>query len=147
MRVGRPTTCLRWILPLVALIPGVLLAGCGEAGERADVADFEGTWDFEANLEGVDDPFLFRTTLTEPTAGLVYIETPDPVPFTASIEGRTLVIETDPYESIRNPGAAAVLIARVRRDGEVQVGTVELAYARTDGRQVVRGEARGVRVP
>lgn len=131
------------------LLTLLMLAACGGGEEGAPempeatgpmIADFAGTWQTMSTLEGTPDPV--PSTLTGSADGSEWtmtLEGRDPVPLTASIVGDSLVLVSDPYESVLRDGVTvSVRTAGVMQDGRM-IGTLVATYQTPEGEQVVRG--------
>ncbi len=110
------------------------------------MADFAGTWQNTTMLEGTPDPVA---SVTEGSADgadwTMTLEGRDPIALTASMSGDSLVLVTEPYESILRDGVTVtVRTAGVLVDGRM-VGTLVATYQTPDGEEIVRGTIEGVR--
>jgi hypothetical protein len=146
-------------------IPAILLtvaalAACGGSDDSAPpameeaapaeaaptVADFAGSWQSTAVLEGVDDPVA--VTLQGSAAGsdwVMMLEDRDPIPLQVSMSGDSLVTVSDPYESVLREGVTVtVRTASVLQDGRL-VGSLVATYQTPEGEEVVRGTVEGTR--
>jgi hypothetical protein len=111
------------------------------------LADFAGTWESTAALDGVDEPV--RSTMTGSTSGddwtLSYADRPG-IPLTVSVQGDSLISESAEYESVLRPGVmVTVRTVSVLQDGDL-VGRTVATYRTANGEQLVPGTSRGVRV-
>ncbi|HKK92436.1 MAG TPA: hypothetical protein VJ925_03340 [Longimicrobiales bacterium] len=110
------------------------------------VADFAGTWETMAMLEGTPDPV--PTTLTGSADGsdwTMMLEGRDPVDVTASISGDSLILVSESYESVLREGVTvAVRTAGVMQDGAM-VGKMVATYQTPEGEEVVSGTIEGTR--
>ena len=144
---------------LTTLFVFLFLAACGggdapamddapAADEPAAVtmADFAGTWTNTAMLEGTPDPVT--TVMTGSDDGMEWtmtLEDRDPVALSASMSGDSLILMSEPYESILRDGVTVtVRTAGVLSDGRM-VGTLVATYMTPDGEQVVQGTIEGLR--
>jgi hypothetical protein len=141
-----------------SLLTVVFLGACAPAEEAPPameeapaaaaltLADFAGTWDNLATLEGVADPI--PSTLhgsADPSAWTMDLEGRPGIPVTATVVGDTLVTETDEYESILRAGVmVSVRTASVLQDG-VLVGSLAASYRTEDGMETVSGTMRATR--
>jgi hypothetical protein len=144
------------IVPILVFVALVAACGGGEdapamdaaASESAAVtmADFAGTWQNTAMLEGTPDPV--STILAGSADGMQWtmtLEDRDPVAMTASMAGDSLVLVSEPYQSILREGVTvSVRTAGMLVDGRM-VGTLVATYRTPDGEEVVRGTIEGVR--
>jgi hypothetical protein len=110
------------------------------------MADFAGTWQNTAMLEGTPDPV--STTLSGSDDGMEWtmtLEGRDPVAMTASMSGDSLVLVSEPYESILRDGVTVtVRTAGTLVDGRM-IGSLVATYTTPDGEEVVRGTIEGTR--
>jgi hypothetical protein len=135
-----------------------LLGACSDAREAPPameeapaaaaltLADFAGTWDNVAMLEGVADPI--PSTLhgsTDASGWSMDLEGRDGIPMTVSIMGDSLIAETVEYESILRAGVmVSVRTASVLQDG-VLTGNLVATYQTPDGVETVAGTMRATR--
>lgn len=142
-------------LPVVAVLALLTACGGGEeapatdqetAPESVTMADFAGTWANTAMLEGTPDPVA--TTIVGSADGsewTMQLEGRDPVAMMASMSGDSIVLVTEPYESILREGVTvSVRTAAALVDGRM-VGTLVATYVTPDGEEVVSGTIEGVR--
>ncbi|HSJ08416.1 MAG TPA: hypothetical protein VK928_00845 [Longimicrobiales bacterium] len=111
------------------------------------LADFAGTWQNSATLEGVADPV--QSTLRGGPDGTDWTTSfegrPD-IPTTAMIVGDSLITETAEYESVLRPGVmVTVRSASVLQDGMMH-GNFVARYRTPDGEEVVNGTLMATRV-
>ncbi|UCC25264.1 MAG: hypothetical protein JSU98_16310 [Gemmatimonadales bacterium] len=132
------------------LLTLLLVAACGGGEEGAPempeaagpmVADFAGNWQTMAMLEGTPDPV--PSTLAGSADGSEWtmtLEGRDPVPLTASIVGDSLVLVSDPYESVLREGVMVTIrTAGVLQEDGRMMGTLVATYQTPEGEQVVSG--------
>lgn len=141
-------------LPIV--LSAILLTGCGAPGDQAgtdpaasssvSIADFAGTWENIATLDGVPEPV--PSTISGSAAGddwTMSLPERDGIPLLVSVNGDSLVGQSAEYESILRPGVmVTVRTASVLRDGGL-VGTIVATYRTADGMERVAGTLRGTR--
>jgi hypothetical protein len=110
------------------------------------LADFAGTWQNMATLEGVADPIPSTLHGSADASGWsMDLEGRDGIPMTVSIMGDSLVAETVEYESILRAGVmVSVRTASVLQDG-VLVGSLVATYQTPDGVETVAGTMRATR--
>jgi hypothetical protein len=139
-------------------VASIILVACGtppdqqQAAEPASpaaltLADFAGTWETTATLEGVDEPV--RSTMTGSTSGddwtLAFADRPG-IPLAVSVQGDSLISESAEYESVLRPGVmVTVRTVAVLQDGDL-IGRMVATYRTANGEQLVPGTSRGVRV-
>jgi hypothetical protein len=131
----------------------VVLAACGAPEQEAPpqegptLADFAGTWENVVTLEGVADPVASRLVGSpDGTTWHMILEGRDPISLQASLQGDSLISESEPYESILRPGVTTVVRTAAAPEGDVMVGTVRVTYRLESGEeQVVQGTMRGTR--
>jgi len=139
---------------IVALCALVALTACAPKEEEAPpmaagptVADFAGTWNVGALLEGTPD--TVKSTLTGGPDGTwtMSLEGRPNIPVTASMSGDSLVTQTAEYESILRPGVmVTVRTAAVMMNGMLH-GNMEANYKSAAGDQMVRGTITGSKAP
>ena len=136
-----------------ALLTLALLAACGPAAEEEaaqpagpTLADFAGTWQNSATLDGVADPV--PSTLTGSADGsnwTMTLEGREDIAVTASLEGDSLIVQTEEYESVLRAGVmVTVRTATVLQDGML-MGTLVATYNTPDGMEQVSGTMHGMR--
>lgn len=149
---------------VAALLSIVLVAACAPADEAPEVedaapaaeaepanavsfADFAGTWQNEATLEGVEEPV--QTTMSGGASGddwTMSLEGRPNIPVEVSIVGDSLVGVSDEYESILRPGVmVSVRTASVLQDGML-MGNLVATYRTPEGEERVTGTLHGTRV-
>lgn len=144
---------MRAVSKLVLL--SIVVAGCGSPEQEAppevgpSPADFAGTWEYVVDLEGVEDPVT--TQIRGSPDGMnwhLMLEGRDPIALSASMSGDSLVTESEPYESILRPGGVTTRVrSAVVLEGDQMVGVVTVTYESEPEDEVVRGTARGTRIP
>lgn len=117
-----------------------------EAQAMTSVEDFAGTWRTTSVIEGTPDPV--PSTLqgsADGTEWTMMLEGRDPIALTASMSGDSLVLVSEPYESVLRDGVTVtVRTAGVLEDGRM-VGTMTATYRTADGEEVVNGTIEGTR--
>lgn len=141
---------------MILLAATVALAGCG-AEEPAPApppppsptfTGFAGHWMVVSNLEGVADSVPSQLT-SRPDGGgwMLSLEDRDSIPMRASLSGDSLVLLSDPYQSVlRSNVTVQVRTAAVLVDGGL-VGKLVATYNNPDSQQVVVGTLHGHRAP
>ena len=143
---------------LATLLFVALCTACAPADEPADqaadqpsgptLADFAGTWQSMATLEGVEDPV--PTTMGGSADGSDWTMTLEGRPDIAvhvAVVGDSLIAETAEYESVLREGVmVTVRTASVLTDGML-VGNLVATYKIPEGDEVVTGTLEGTRVP
>ena len=98
------------------LIGAVLLAGCAkpEAPPVAEappapsinLADLAGTWSFLVTAAGSDSVLVASTIVAsaDPAAWTITLPGREPMPFSVSVSGDSLLTGMGPYESVLRPG-------------------------------------------
>lgn len=143
---------------LSSLLALCLLGACGPAEEAPPpmeeapeaaapmLADFAGTWENMATLDGVEDPV--PSTLhgsADPSGWTMDLEGRPGIAMTVSIVGDSLIAETVEYESILREGVmVSVRTASVLQDG-VLVGNLVATYHTPEGTETVQGTMRATR--
>ncbi len=136
-----------------ALLVAALFTACGSAEESAEqagptLADFAGTWEAMATLEGTENPV--PTTLkgsADASDWTMTLEGRPNIPVQVSIVGDSLIAETAEYESVLRAGVmVSVRTANVLSNGML-VGSLVATYKTADGEEIVTGTMRGSRVP
>lgn len=142
-----------------AVLVAALLIACAPADETPAVvdtpappagptlADFAGTWQNSAMLEGQTDPVPSTTTCNvDGTECTMSLEGRPNIPVQRSLVGDSLIVVTSEYESVLRPGVmVTVRTASVLQNG-AQVGNMVATYRTAEGEQVVRGTMTGTRM-
>jgi hypothetical protein len=144
----------------------LLLAACAPADQTAEVedippadegvaetevvsvADFAGTWQTEAVLEGVDEPV--QSTMTGSASGddwTMSLEGRPAIPVQVSVQGDSLIAVSDEYESILRPGVMTTVRTASVLEGDMLMGTIVATYRTPEGDERVAGTLHGTRVP
>jgi hypothetical protein len=114
--------------------------------QAAAMADFAGTWQSEAVLEGVAEPVL--STMSGSASGTDWTMTfpgRPPIPLSVRIEGDSLISESAEYESILRPGVrVTVRTASVLTDGML-MGNLLATYRTAQGEERVPGTVHSTR--
>lgn len=112
------------------------------------LADFAGTWQNTATLEGVTDPVTSTMTGTaDATTWMMSLQGRDSIMVTVSISGDSLIGQSAEYESILRKGVmVSTRTASVLKDG-VLTGTLVATYKTPTGVEVVNGTMTGTRAP
>ena len=143
-----------------AILVAALLVACAPAEEVPEavepppapagptLADFAGTWQNSATLEGQTDPVISTTSGTAAgTDWTMTFEGRPAVTVIPSIVGDSLVIVSSEYESVLRPGVmVSVRTASVMQNGAL-VGNLVATYRTAEGEQVVMGTMTGTRMP
>lgn len=149
------------------LLSVMLVAACGAAEDQTQadqpaadaaatdeatavgptLADFAGTWETVATLEGVDEPV--PSTMTGSAAGddwTMSLEGRPGIPLRVSIVGDSLISESEEYESILRPGVmVSVRTAGVLHDDMI-MGNLVSTYRTDSGEERVTGTFQSTRV-
>jgi hypothetical protein len=143
------------------LFTALLLAACGGAEDGAPaadegaemvgaaapvVADFAGSWESTAVLEGVADPVPVTIMSTmDATEWTMQLAGRDPVALTATMVGDSLILDSEAYESVLREGVmVTVRTAMVMADGGI-TGKMVATYQTPDGDEIVAGTVEGSR--
>lgn len=141
---------MRTTLSLITLLT-MSACGAGEeeipAAEEATVtsalpgvtaSDFLGTWEGQAMLEGTPNPIpvTMEGTGSEWTMTL---PDRDRIPLTVSMSADSLVLTSEPYESILQDGVTVHTRSAVVLQNGRMVGALTATYATPEGERVVTG--------
>lgn len=111
------------------------------------VADFAGTWENVARLEGVDEPVTSR--MSGSASGndwTMSLEGRPDIPLQVSIVGDSLIGQSAEYESVLRPGVmVTVRTASVLHD-DMLMGNMVATYRTPEGEQRVAGTIEGRRI-
>mgnify|MGYP001823470159 CR=1 FL=1 len=145
-----------------ALVAVAFLAACGsgadapadeapmdEAAATMDaaptMADFAGTWELTANLEGTDAPVEVRLEGSADGMWTMYLQDREPMMTEAMMMGDSLVMEIAPYESVLREGVMVSTRSAVVIDGDRMMGNLVATYQTPEGEEVVSGTMEGAR--
>lgn len=119
-----------------------------EAPAGPTLADFAGTWQNSALLDGQTEPVM--TTTSGSAAGTdwtMMAEGRDPIPMTATVSGDSLILVSAEYESLLRAGVmVTVRTASVLQNGAL-VGNLVATYRTAAGEETVNGTITGTRAP
>lgn len=145
------------LIGLMAL--GAVLAACSPAGKAGDenaapaaaatpsVADFAGTWNGEAMVDGTPNLVKSVVTLGADGSGTMTLEGRSAIPVTVSMSGDSLVVVSAEYESVLRPGVMVTTrVAQVRVDGMMK-GNMIATYKMPDGPTEVKGTWSSTKAP
>jgi hypothetical protein len=111
-------------------------------------ADFAGTWNLTATMDGVADPI--QSTMqgtTDFASWTMTLPGRDPVTLEVAMHGDSLVTESLEYESILRAGVmVTVRTASVVKDG-MMMGNMVATYRTATGEEKVAGTIHGTRAP
>jgi hypothetical protein len=111
------------------------------------IADFAGTWQTEAVLEGVDEPV--QSTMSGSASGddwTMSLEGRPAIPIRVSMQGDSLVGESEEYESILRPGVMVTVRTASVLQGDMLMGNLVSTYRTPEGEERVAGTLHGTRV-
>ena len=138
---------MRTTLSLVML---VTLSACGAGEEEmpatsvVTAADFHGTWEGQAMLQGTPDPV--PVTMQGTASGwTMTLPDRDPIALAVSMSGDSLVLMSEPYESVIQDGVTVhTRSAVVLRNGRM-AGSLTATYTTPEGESVVPGTMQASR--
>ncbi len=142
---------------IALLFTAAVLTACAAKEEEAPapappaaptLADFAGTWNVKAVLEGTPDTVPSTLTGTADAASwTMSLEGRPNIPVTVSIVGDSLVSQSAEYESVLRKGVmVTVRTASVLSNGTL-VGNLVATYKTPNGEQVVRGTSTATKAP
>ena len=148
---------------LIPVFAALLLLGCAE--EATEEATEEAA-DTTAEVEGISLADLagtwnMRTTSTDPADTLVneyqivvddaswtmLFPGRDPVSATAVVDGDNVVTDSEPFESVRNPGTMVTTHTVFHMEGDRLVGDVTATWQMASGDSVGQLRTEGTRAP
>lgn len=112
------------------------------------IADFAGTWENTARLEGVDQPV--PSTMSGSAAGddwTMSLEGRDNIPLQVSIVGDSIIAQSAEYESVLRPGVMVTVRTASVMHGDMLMGNMVATYRTPEGEQRVPGTFEGRRRP
>lgn len=134
-------------------VPLVLCVACGAPAEPPPpppppptYADFAGAWDAVSTLDGVAEPVQSHLASTPAGGGwTMSFEGREAVPMRVSLVGDSLVLISEPYESVLRPKVMVqVRIASVLVAGAI-TGKLIATYDTPEGQEVVMGTIAATR--
>lgn len=151
----------RYTSVVAAVLVSVVLTACGGADDdmseaemppaetstaAVTLSDFAGTWQTSTMIEGTPDPVISTLAGSADGSGWTMIlEGRDPIALTTSMSGDSLVLTSEPYESILREGVTVtVRTAGVLQNGRL-VGKMIATYQTPDGEEVASGTIEGTR--
>lgn len=139
----------------------LLISACGggQDGAPADdtesmaaetapaMADFAGTWEGTNRLEGTADPVYSTLHVSDDgSEWVMMLEGRDSIPATARMEGDSLILVTEAYESVLREGVmVTVRVAGVMEGDDRMAGTMLATYSTPDGETEVTGTTEMMR--
>ena len=145
---------------MVSLLAVALLVGCGSGDDQADadaatatmagptLADFAGTWQNTAMLEGTPDPVPSTMTGSGDSSewSMSLADRPD-IRLAVTVVGDSLIAQSEEYESILRDGVMVSIRLASALHGDTMEGKLVATYRTPEGEQVVRGTTTGMRAP
>ena len=143
---------------LTTLLIVAVATACAPADQPAEeqaeqpagptLADFAGTWQGMATLEGVEDPVPTTVSGTAEGAGwTMTLEGRPEIAVHVTVVGDSLIMESDEYESVLRAGVmVTVRTASVLQDGML-VGNLVATYKAPEGDEIVAGTVESTRAP
>ena len=142
------------------IVLGALVAACSPAGKAGEedkaapataatptVADFAGTWNGEAVIEGTPNPVKSVVTLGADGSGSMTLDGRPAIPLTVSMSGDSLIAESAEYESVLRPGVMVTTrTAQVLVDGMMK-GNMVAIYKTPNGPTEVKGTWSSTKAP
>ncbi|MCA1789012.1 MAG: hypothetical protein LC667_03890 [Thioalkalivibrio sp.] len=135
-----------------SLIILLVMSACGAGEEEMPAAEetavtpapavvgsaFHGTWEGQAMLEGTPDPI--PVTMQGGSNGwTMTLPDRDPIPLTVSMSADSLVLASEPYESILQDGVTVRTRSAVVLQNGRMAGSLTATYAAPEGERVVSG--------
>ncbi|MEX1184338.1 MAG: hypothetical protein WEF86_14095 [Gemmatimonadota bacterium] len=111
------------------------------------MADFAGTWQNTARLEGVDEPVT--STMSGSASGddwTMTLEGRNQIPLQVSVVGDSLIGQSAEYESILRPGVMVTVRTASVLHGDMLMGNMVATYRTPEGEQRVSGSIEGRRM-
>ena len=121
--------------------------GPAAATAAPTIADFAGTWNSKAVLEGTPDSVPSTLTVMADGTGHMTLEGRPNIPVTLSISGDSLVTQSEEYESILRKGVRVTVRTAGVRSGDTMSGTLVATYKAATGEQVVNGTIMSTKAP
>ena len=142
---------------IALLLTAAVLTACAAKEEEAPapappaaptLADFAGTWNTKAVLEGTADTVMSTLTGTADAASwTMSLEGRPNIPLTVSIVGDSLVIQSAEYESVLRKGVMVTVRTASLMSNGALVGNLVATYKTPTGEQVVKGTSTSTKAP
>ena len=131
-----------------------VLTACG-AGEQQvpevmgpTLADFAGTWQMTAMLEGTPDPVPSTMMgMASPDGWTLSLEGRPNIPLTVNVVGDSLITQSAEYESVLRAGVMVSIRVASALDNGMLTGRMVATYTTEGGMQEVPGTIHGMRAP
>lgn len=151
---------MRRLIPLFAVL---LPLGCAEeateeateeaadttaAVEGISLADLAGTWNMRTTSTDPADTFVneYQIVVDDASWTMLFPDR-DPVSATAVVEGDKVVTDSEPFESVRNPGTMVTTHGVFHLEGDRLVGDVTATWQTASGDSVGQLRSEGTRAP
>lgn len=153
-----------WIMQrLIPLFAALFLLGCAEEAteeatdEAADttavvegisLADLAGTWNMRTTSTDPADTLVNEYQIVVDEAGWTMLfPDRDPVSATAVVDGDNVVTDSEPFESVRNPGTMVTTHTVFHMEGDRLVGDVTATWQTAAGDSTGQLRTEGTRAP
>ena len=148
---------------LIPLFAALLLLGCAEeateeateeaadttaAVEGISLADLAGTWNMRTTSTDPADTFVneYQIVVDDASWTMLFPDR-DPVSATAVVDGDNVVTDSEPFESVRNPGTMVTTHTVFHMEGDRLVGDVTATWQTAAGDSVAQLRTEGTRAP
>ena len=148
---------------LIPVFAALLLLGCAEeateesteeaadttaAVEGISLADLAGTWNMRTTSTDPADTLVNEYQIVVDDASWTMLfPGRDPVSATAVVDGDNVVTDSDPFESVRNPGTMVTTHTVFHMEGDRLVGDVTATWQNAAGDSVGQLQTEGTRAP
>ena len=147
---------------LVPLFAALLLLACAQeatedatdevvdttAVEGISLADLAGTWNMRTTSTDPADTFVneYQIVIDEGSWTMLFPDR-DPVSVTAVVDGDNVITDSEPFESVRNPGTMVTTHGIFHLEGDRLVGDVTATWQTAAGDSVGQLRTEGTRAP
>jgi len=148
---------------LIPVFAALLLLGCAEeateestveaadttaAVEGISLADLAGTWNMRTTSTDPADTLVNEYQIVVDDASWTMLfPGRDPVSATAVVDGDNVVTDSEPFESVRNPGTMVTTHTVFHMEGDRLVGDVTATWQNAAGDSVGQLQTEGTRAP
>lgn len=147
---------------LQLLFTAVLLMGCAQepteeapneapdatAVEGISLADLTGTWNMSTTSTDPADTFVNQYQIVvDGDSWTLNFPDRDPVAATVVVEGDNVITDSEPFESVRNPGRMVTTHTVFHLEGDRLIGDVTATWQTAAGDSVGQLRTEGTRAP
>lgn len=148
---------LKRFLPAVA---AVALMACAQEAEEAteeaadttavagiSLANLAGTWNIRTTPLDSDSTLVEGQITIDDAGWTLHLPDRDPIPNTVTVEGDSVITDSEPFESVLRPGTTVTTHAVYRVEGDRLVGVLTAHYVTSGADSVAQLRIEGTRAP